>query len=236
MRFGVDERRSAADGRHQYPRRTAADTPTRRATMLRMAQIYSERFADADGRIRATFDVIWPSGWAPHESQPSHGCRPGSANVGLEEAVKRSSDPHGEERQCRAGSDAKAISERRRHKILRVTPTMCCIAGVNHEATTRLILETGAPQGMRSFMTSTNRSDTGSAECPPAALDSRAACWRDPTRLLALARDHLALPAPANIKRHQEMEIVISVARKGQPAPRQASLDGDADLLVKFAN
>ena len=34
-------------------------TPTRRATMLRMAQIYSERFADPDGRIRATFDVIW---------------------------------------------------------------------------------------------------------------------------------------------------------------------------------
>ncbi|HEY8288981.1 MAG TPA: methyltransferase domain-containing protein, partial [Acetobacteraceae bacterium] len=33
-------------------------TPTRRATMLRMAQIYDERFADADGRIRATFDVI----------------------------------------------------------------------------------------------------------------------------------------------------------------------------------
>ena len=32
-------------------------TPTRRATMLRMAQLYAERFADADGRIRATFDV-----------------------------------------------------------------------------------------------------------------------------------------------------------------------------------
>ena len=45
-------------------------TPTRRATMLRMAQIYGERFADPDGRIRATFDVIWLSGWAPHESQP----------------------------------------------------------------------------------------------------------------------------------------------------------------------
>jgi len=45
-------------------------TPTRRATMLRMAQIYGERFADSDGRIRATFDVIWLSGWAPHPSQP----------------------------------------------------------------------------------------------------------------------------------------------------------------------
>jgi SAM-dependent methyltransferase len=63
-------------------------TPTRRATMLRMAQIYVERFADPDGRIRATFDVIWLSGWAPHESQPKP-LRPGSATASLEEAVKR---------------------------------------------------------------------------------------------------------------------------------------------------
>ena len=62
-------------------------TPTRRATMLRMAQIYSERFADADGRIRATFDVIWLSGWAPHESQQQP-LRPGSAKASLEDAVK----------------------------------------------------------------------------------------------------------------------------------------------------
>src|SRR3954464_14162230 len=62
-------------------------TPTRRATMLRMAQIYSERFADADGRIRATFDVVWLSGWAPHESQQKP-LRPGSAKASLEAAVK----------------------------------------------------------------------------------------------------------------------------------------------------
>ena len=62
-------------------------TPTRRATMLRMAQIYSERFADPDGRIRATFDVIWLSGWAPHESQQKP-LRPGSATASLEAAVK----------------------------------------------------------------------------------------------------------------------------------------------------
>ena len=61
-------------------------TPTRRTTMLRMAQIYAERFADADGRIRATFDVIWLSGWAPHESQPKP-LKPGSAKSSLEAAV-----------------------------------------------------------------------------------------------------------------------------------------------------
>jgi SAM-dependent methyltransferase len=63
-------------------------TPTRRATMLRMAEIYGERFADSDGRIRATFDVIWLSGWAPHESQQKP-LKPGSAKMGLAEAVKR---------------------------------------------------------------------------------------------------------------------------------------------------
>jgi SAM-dependent methyltransferase len=62
--------------------------PTRRATMLRMAQIYSERFADTDGRIRATFDIIWLLGWAPHASQPKP-LRPGSAKFSLEDAVKR---------------------------------------------------------------------------------------------------------------------------------------------------
>jgi SAM-dependent methyltransferase len=62
-------------------------TPTRRATMLRVAQIYGERFADPDGRIRATFDVIWLSGWAPHDSQQQP-LQPGSAKASFEEAVK----------------------------------------------------------------------------------------------------------------------------------------------------
>jgi SAM-dependent methyltransferase len=62
-------------------------TPTRRATLVRMAQVYGERFADADGRIRATFEVIWLSGWAPHDSQQKP-LRPGSAKASLAEAVK----------------------------------------------------------------------------------------------------------------------------------------------------
>jgi SAM-dependent methyltransferase len=62
-------------------------TPTRRATLLRMVQIYRERFADPDGRIRATFDVIWLSGWAPHQSQQQP-LQPGSAKASLAEAVR----------------------------------------------------------------------------------------------------------------------------------------------------
>jgi SAM-dependent methyltransferase len=62
-------------------------TPLRRATLLRMAQIYHERFTDPDGRIRATFDIVWLSGWAPHESQQKP-LQPGSAKASLEAAVK----------------------------------------------------------------------------------------------------------------------------------------------------
>jgi SAM-dependent methyltransferase len=62
--------------------------PTRRSTMLRMAQLYAERFADPDGRIRVTFDVIWLSGWTPHESQQKP-LKPGSAKASLADAVKR---------------------------------------------------------------------------------------------------------------------------------------------------
>jgi hypothetical protein len=67
-------------------------TPLRRATLLRMAQIYHERFADPDGRIRATFDIVWLSGWAPHESQQKP-LQPGSARASLEDAVKRRTSP-----------------------------------------------------------------------------------------------------------------------------------------------
>jgi len=63
-------------------------TPSRRATLLRMAEIYAERFADADGRIRATFDIVWLSGWAPHASQQQP-LKPGSARASLAEAVKK---------------------------------------------------------------------------------------------------------------------------------------------------
>jgi SAM-dependent methyltransferase len=61
-------------------------TPLRRATLARMAEIYAQRFADPDGRIRATFEVIWLSGWAPHESQQKP-LRPGSAQARLADAL-----------------------------------------------------------------------------------------------------------------------------------------------------
>jgi SAM-dependent methyltransferase len=61
-------------------------TPLKRATLMRMAEIYAERFADADGRLRATFEIVWLSGWAPHPSQQQP-LRPGSAKTRLAEAL-----------------------------------------------------------------------------------------------------------------------------------------------------
>lgn len=60
--------------------------PLTRAIAARAAEIYAGRFADADGRIRATFDFVALSAWAPHESQPKP-LKPGSATARLEEAV-----------------------------------------------------------------------------------------------------------------------------------------------------
>ena len=61
-------------------------TPLRRATLKRMAEIYARRFSDRDGKVRATFEIIWLSGWAPHESQQKP-LRPGSAQARLADAL-----------------------------------------------------------------------------------------------------------------------------------------------------
>ena len=62
--------------------------PLSRAVLTRAGEIYAERFADPDGRLRATFETIWLTGWAPHESQPKP-LRPGSATARLADALKR---------------------------------------------------------------------------------------------------------------------------------------------------
>ena len=60
--------------------------PLRRATLMRMAEIYAERFADPDGRVRATFEIVWLSGWSPHPSQQQP-LKPGSAAARLADAL-----------------------------------------------------------------------------------------------------------------------------------------------------
>jgi SAM-dependent methyltransferase len=60
--------------------------PLRRETLLRAAALYTERFADPDGRLPATFEFVWLSGWSPHESQQKP-LRPGSAKARLADAL-----------------------------------------------------------------------------------------------------------------------------------------------------
>jgi SAM-dependent methyltransferase len=60
--------------------------PLKRATLMRMMQLYTERFSDPDDRIRATFEVVWLSGWAPHESQQKP-LAPGSARQRLADVL-----------------------------------------------------------------------------------------------------------------------------------------------------
>ncbi|MBX9776419.1 MAG: methyltransferase domain-containing protein [Xanthobacteraceae bacterium] len=69
--------------------------PLRRATLMRLVEIYGERFADADGRVRATFEIVWLSGWAPHESQQQP-LKPGSAQQRLADVLGTKEQPAGE--------------------------------------------------------------------------------------------------------------------------------------------
>jgi SAM-dependent methyltransferase len=84
---------SVFDLMHDLRRMGAANTlvarrrvPLRRTTLMQMADVYARRFADADGRIRTTFDIVWLSGWAPHPNQQQP-LRPGSAKARLADAL-----------------------------------------------------------------------------------------------------------------------------------------------------
>ncbi len=66
--------------------------PTRRAVLMRAAEMYQARFAAPDGRIRATFEMICLTGWAPHDSQQKP-LRPGSAAARLAEALNAAESP-----------------------------------------------------------------------------------------------------------------------------------------------
>jgi SAM-dependent methyltransferase len=61
--------------------------PLTREVAARAAILYAERHADPDGRIRATFDLISLSGWAPDASQPKP-LKPGSAKLRLQDAIE----------------------------------------------------------------------------------------------------------------------------------------------------
>jgi SAM-dependent methyltransferase len=69
--------------------------PTRRDTLARAAAIYEDRFGEPDGRVRATFEILYLCGWAPHESQQKP-LKPGSAAARLADALRTVEHPAGD--------------------------------------------------------------------------------------------------------------------------------------------
>jgi len=63
-----------------------ARKPLTRPVLARAAEIYHQRFSEADGRVRATFDIVSLTGWAPHPDQQQP-LRPGSAKMRLADAL-----------------------------------------------------------------------------------------------------------------------------------------------------
>ncbi len=74
---GMGEANALAERRRSF---------SRRATLMRSAEIYAERHAGADGRVRATFEILFLTAWAPHADQPRP-LRPGSAGSRLADAL-----------------------------------------------------------------------------------------------------------------------------------------------------
>jgi SAM-dependent methyltransferase len=75
---GMGERAAFANG---------AARPLPRRVLARALDLYRERFSDPDGRVRASFEIVHLSGWAPAPGQPQP-LKPGSAKASLAEAVK----------------------------------------------------------------------------------------------------------------------------------------------------
>jgi len=66
-----------------------------RRILARAFEIYRERFSDDEGRVRATFEILTATGWAPHESQQKP-LKPGSAKTRLADALGTKEQPTGE--------------------------------------------------------------------------------------------------------------------------------------------
>ena len=69
--------------------------PLRRDVLERALTLYNERHADSDGRVPATFEILYLTGWAPDASQPKP-LRPGSATTRLADALGVEENPAGE--------------------------------------------------------------------------------------------------------------------------------------------
>lgn len=65
-------------------------TFTRRTTLMRAAEIYQEKYGKEDGRIPATFQIIFITGWSPGPDQPKP-LKRGTAKTSLTEVFGKKS-------------------------------------------------------------------------------------------------------------------------------------------------
>lgn len=85
---------NALDGRHRVP--------APRRLFLRAAEEYAKANSTEDGRVRATFEILVLTGWAPDASQPQP-LRPGSASTRLSDAL--GVEEHGLNEKAKPGRD-----------------------------------------------------------------------------------------------------------------------------------
>ncbi len=63
----------------------------RRDVLMRAAELYQERYRDEEGRVTATVELVFLTGWKPHPSQPKPAQR-GSGQVSFIDALQTPSD------------------------------------------------------------------------------------------------------------------------------------------------
>ena len=86
------ELRGMGEGNAVAARRKSA---TPKSVFLRAAEIYQQRHSTPDGRIAASFQILYLTGWAPHASQQKP-LRPGSAAHRLADALEATERPAGD--------------------------------------------------------------------------------------------------------------------------------------------
>ncbi len=59
---------------------------TRRDIFMKANEIYAKKYSDKDGRLEASFEIIFTLGWSPHESQQQP-LKPGSAEKRMSDAL-----------------------------------------------------------------------------------------------------------------------------------------------------
>jgi len=69
--------------------------PLHRKTLAASRSHYANNHADPDGRLRATFEIAYLTGWSPHESQQQP-LKPGSAVTRLADALNTTEQSAGE--------------------------------------------------------------------------------------------------------------------------------------------